>query len=109
MMPIMLGRTLFALVCLIVAAGAVLPLYPGDVATPGNVIAHAVPIAGSVASTCQDCAPGDARPVRCRLVCACDPAQPPAGSHEASLSLSVHLIIGRPSERWWLASKLPSV
>lgn len=108
-MPIMLGRALLAVVGLIIAAGAVLPVYPGDVAAPGSVRAQGVPIADSLVSECRDCASGESRVTRCRLVCACDPVRPAAGSHAAALSPSVHLIVGRPSERWWLASRLRSI
>ena len=107
----MFGRALFSLVCLIIAAGMLLPVYPGDVETPGSASADpAHLIADLVASDCWDCAPADAKVVRCRVDCVCDRSLPTSsGSPEASLRLTVNLIVGRASEQWWLASKLPSV
>ena len=74
----MLGRVLFAFVCLIIAAGLVLPLYPRDVVT--SVVAAASdpvqPVAATDAFGCGDCsvADGDADmplrlPVRSRGAC----------------------------------------
>ena len=73
----MLGRVLFAFVCLIIAAGLVLPLYPRDVVT--SVVAAASdpvqPVAASDAFGCGDCsvADGDAE---CRSDCPCDHVVP---------------------------------
>jgi hypothetical protein len=107
----MLGRALFSLVCLIIAAGALLPMYPSDVEAPGSTSADpALLIADLVASDCRDCAPAAAKAVRCRVGCPCDRSLPTSSdAPEASLSLSVHLIVGPPSEQWWLAFKLPSI
>ena len=73
----MLGRVLFAFVCLIIAAGLVLPLYPRDVVT--SVVAAASdpvqPVAASDAFGCGACsvADGDAA---CRSDCPCDHVVP---------------------------------
>ena len=52
----MSGRVLFALVWLIIAAGAALPLYPGDVATAVVTAASdpVQPVAASGAFGCED-------------------------------------------------------
>jgi hypothetical protein len=107
----MLGRALFSLVCLIIAAGVLLPMYSSDVEAPGAASADpAIVLADLVASDCRDCAPDAAKVVRCRIDCPCDHSLPASSdTPEASLSLSVHLIVGRPSEQWWLAFKLPSI
>jgi hypothetical protein len=107
----MLGRALFSLVCLIIAAGALLPVYPADVEAPGSASADpALLIADLVASECRNCAPADAKVVRCRVDCLCDRSLPTSSdTPEASLSLTVHLIVGRASEQWWLAAKLPAI
>jgi hypothetical protein len=100
----MLGRALFSLVCLIIAAGVLLPVYPSRVETQDSASADpALLIADLVASECRDCAPVAAKVVRCRALPTSSDAP------EASLSLTVHLIVGRASERWWLASKLPAI
>ena len=73
----MLGRVLFAFVCLIIAAGLVLPLYPRDVVT--SVVAAASdpvqPVAATDAFGCGACsvADGDAA---CRSDCPCDHVVP---------------------------------
>jgi hypothetical protein len=107
----MLGRALFSLVCLIIAAGALLPMYPSDVEAPGSASADpALLIADVVASDCGNCAPADAKVIRCRVDCLCDRSLPASSdTPEVYLRLSVHLIVGRPSEQWWLAFKLPSI
>jgi hypothetical protein len=107
----MLGRALFSLVCLIIAAGALLPMYPSDVEAPGSASADpALLIADLVASECGDCAPADAKVVRCRVDCLCDRSVPTSSDPpEPSLDLTVHLIVGLPSEQWWRAFKLPSI
>jgi hypothetical protein len=107
----MLGRALFSLVCLIIAAGALLPVYSPDVEAPGAASADpALLIADLVASDCRDCKPADAELIRCRVDCVCDRALPTSSATpEASLSLTVHLIVGRASEQWWLTSKLPAI
>jgi hypothetical protein len=112
----MLGRALFSLVCLIIAAGVLLPVYPAHVETRDSASADpAYLIADLVASECRECKTADARAadakiVRCRVDCLCERSLPTSSdTPEASLSLTVHLIVGRASEQWWLASKLPSI
>jgi hypothetical protein len=110
MIAAMLGCALFALICLIIAAGAVLPMYPRDVEGPVPLSADpALLIANSLASGCRDCAPGQAHAIPCRAACECDGGLAPAASHGAALSSTVYLIVGRPAERWWLAFKLPAI
>jgi hypothetical protein len=110
MIRAMLGRALFSVVCLIIAAGALLPVYPSGVEAPRSASADpALLIADVVASDCRNCESA-AKVVRCRVDCPCDRSLPASSdTPEASLSLSVHLIVGRPSEQWWLAFKLPSI
>ena len=57
----MLGRTLFALVLLIIAAGVVLPIYPADVVGPdraaGQSIWQVADVFGCPAPDAEGCAP----------------------------------------------------
>jgi hypothetical protein len=72
----MLGRVLFAFVCLIIAAGVALPLYPGDVVTAVVTASDPVqPVAASGASGCEDypVAEGSAD---CASDCPCDQLLP---------------------------------
>jgi hypothetical protein len=94
MIAAMLGRALFALVCLIIAAGAILPMYPRDVERPGPLSADpALLIANFAATDCGDCVPGDADGARCRSVCSCDRVLPTASAPEPRFSLTVHLVV----------------
>jgi hypothetical protein len=72
----MLGRVLFTFVWLIIAAGLVLPLYPGDevisvVTAASNPVQ---PVAASEAFGCEDCPVADS--ADCRSDCPCDPLVP---------------------------------
>jgi hypothetical protein len=74
----MFGRVLFALVCLIIAAGVALPLYPRDVPTSiVGVTTDAVQlVAGTDAFGCEDCPVADAGRADCRSDCPCGDALP---------------------------------
>jgi hypothetical protein len=52
----MLGRALFALVCLIIAAGLLLPVYPGEDVAPRSADARDIVIADT-APGCGVCGP----------------------------------------------------
>ena len=52
----MLGRALFALVWLIIAAGLLLPLYPSDVSAPGSASGEVAAVLADVMSAgCGPC------------------------------------------------------
>jgi hypothetical protein len=56
----MLGRVLFALVWVVIAAGLVLPLYPSGVEAPMSAAADPVLLAADAATAgCEDCPIGD--------------------------------------------------
>jgi hypothetical protein len=59
----MLGRALFALVWLIIAAGVLLPLFPAEVAAPGLSEGR---IAEALDPGCERCAVADANDGVCR-------------------------------------------
>ena len=116
MIPGMLGRALFAFVCLIITAGAFLPIYPRHVETPGPLNADpGLLIAGSAASDCRDCAPGDADGASCRSDCSCERVLPTASaSPEPRFSLTIHLAVlplpaGLSFEPRPLPPKLPAI
>jgi hypothetical protein len=87
----MLGRVLFALVWLIIAAGVTLPLYPPDVATPGPpAAATALLVADTMTFGCED----HAEDADCRSACPCAPALATASaSPEPCVSLTVYLVV----------------
>jgi len=87
----MLGRVLFALVWLIIAAGVTLPLYPPDVATPGPpAAATALPVADTMASSCENHVDG----ADCRSACPCAHALPAASAApERCVRLTVYLVV----------------
>ena len=87
----MLGRVLFALVWLIIAAGVTLPRDPPDVATPGPpAAATALLVADTVTSGCENHVDG----ADCRSACPCAPALPAAtAATEACVSLTVYLVV----------------
>jgi hypothetical protein len=74
----MMGRVLFALVWLVIAAGVALPLYPRDI--PTSMVAAATDsvqlVAGTDAFDCTDCPVADAGRTRCQSDCACGDAVP---------------------------------
>jgi len=52
----MIGRALFALVWLIIAAGLLLPLYPADVSAPGSSVGEvAALLADTIDAGCGPC------------------------------------------------------
>ena len=78
----MLGRALFALVCLIIAAGLALPMYPPDVARPGPPAAgSALLAADTTTSGCEN----DVDGAGCRST--------QAASAAPCVSLTVYLIV----------------
>ena len=80
----MLGRALFALVWLIIAAGLALPLYPPDVATPGPPAAgSALLAADTTVSGCEN----DVDDAGCRST------QTASAAPEPCVSLTVYLIV----------------
>jgi hypothetical protein len=87
----MLGRVLFALVWLIIAAGVALPLRPSDVATPGQpATATALLVADTMTSGCED----HAEDADCRATCPCGQALAIASAApEACVSLTVYLVV----------------
>ena len=87
----MLGRVLFALVLLIIAAGVTLPLYPLDVATPRPpAAATALLVADTPTSGC----PHHDEDVDCRSTCPCGQALATASpAREACVSLTVYLVV----------------
>ncbi len=107
----MLGRVLFALVCLIIATGLLLPVYPTEVAAPGTVGARDMLIADAAAAGCGDCqSAATGGGVRC------DPALPgAAAARPPCLHLTVYLIIRplpatvQPGDPRLLRPRLPTI
>jgi hypothetical protein len=94
----MLGRVLFALVWLVIAAGFLLPLYPSDVAAPRSAAVDPVPSAtGSRTAACEDCPVTDAGSADCEVDCRCGHLLPAAlVAVDDSFGLSIILLIQRP-------------
>jgi len=112
----MLGRVLFALVWLIIAAGLALPLYPTHVETPSPAVADSeLRAADAMASRCQECPVADEGDVNCQPDCPCGHVLSAAFvSLDGSFGLSVVLIIrplpsGPPSEALSLLPELPAI
>ena len=62
----MLGRGLFALVWLIIAAGLLLPLYPADVSAPGSAGGEVAAVLADVTEAgCAPCVPAAADGADC--------------------------------------------
>ena len=62
----MLGRALFALVWLIIAAGVLLPLYPSDVSAPGSAVGEfAELLADTSDASCGTCPAAATRSAGC--------------------------------------------
>lgn len=110
----MLGRVLFALVWLVIAAGLLLPLYPSDVAAPRSAAVDPVlPATGSRTAACEDCPVTDAGSTDCESDCRCGRLRPAALVAVEDLSgVRVILLIqapaGAPSEEQPLP-KLPAI
>jgi hypothetical protein len=71
----MLGRVLFALVCLLIVAGLALPLYPPALETLSTLTDRAVPdlqASDREASACEDCPIAAEMKPQCRPGCVCD-------------------------------------
>jgi hypothetical protein len=105
----MLGRVLFAVVCVIIATGLLLPVYPTEVAMPGTADARDMLVAGTRASACGDC---DQAAASGRV--ACDRALQVAARKDC-LHLTVYLIIRplplqeRPGEPQLLRPRIPTI
>ena len=110
----MLGRALFALVWLIIAAGLLLPLYPADEEAAGLIAAGGVePVAGIVAASCEGCGPAESVD-DCGTSCPCQHPLPAASAAPACLAATVYLVVqplpaGRPHEPWPQPPKLPAI
>lgn len=89
----MLGRVLFALVWVIIAAGVSLPLYPPDVATPGTpAAASALLVADTMTFGCEAAEDAD-----CRSTCPCGQALASASvTPDACVRLTVYLVVRPP-------------
>ena len=93
----MLGRVLFAFVCLIIAAGLALPLYPSDRAAPVVTAAEStLLLANATAQGCADCPAVAVIGVGCEASCACwQPLPARAELPAACFSLIVY-VVARP-------------
>jgi hypothetical protein len=108
----MLGRVLFALVCVVIATGILLPIYPTEVAAPGVASARDMMLADAAAAGCRDCKPAAAS---LRALAVCGHAGPiAAGPGKACLHLTVYVVVrplpltGRPGLQL-LLPKLPTI
>jgi hypothetical protein len=108
----MLGRVMFALVWLFIAAGVALPLYRPDVATPGApAAASALLVADTMTSSCANHADGGDS----RSTCPCGQALATASAApEPCVSLTVYVIVrplpsGPPSTPRPPPPKLPAI
>jgi hypothetical protein len=104
----MLGRALFALVCLVIAAGIALPLYPSGVGTPRPGADPVVRASDSLIAACEDCPiPAERGDSDCpseQLV------QATFVAVEDEFGLSVTVVIRpQPSGRETLPAKLPAI
>jgi hypothetical protein len=91
----MFGLVLFAFVCLIIAAGVVLPLYPPEVGSASALVADPIlPVAQPGATGCEDCAVPDLGGADCGSGCPCAQVLWAAAvSVEDALSLTVFVIV----------------
>jgi hypothetical protein len=108
----MLGRVLFALVCLIIATGILLPIYPTEVEAPGVASARDMMAADTAVTGCGDCKPTAASQ---RVLAVCGHTRPIAAAPErACLHLTVYVLVrplplnGRPGFQLVLP-KLPTI
>jgi hypothetical protein len=107
----MLGRTLFALVCLVIAAGFALPFYPSPVGTPAAETDRALLADNSLIAACDDCPiPGEGGEA-CQSDCSCEHlVQATFVAVEDDLGLSVTVVIRpQPSGREARPAKLPAI
>lgn len=110
----MLGRALFGLVCLIIAAGVALPLFPSEVARPAIAAADgALLLADAPAAGCEACRPAANRSGACKVTAHALPSvAPPPGT---CLSLTVYLVVRpalpgtRTSDLGLLPLRLPAI
>ena len=112
----MLGRLLFAVVWLMVAAGLLLPLLPSDQAGPAFVGAGGIEqVADAMASDCRHCAPADADGDSCGTFCPCHHLLPAVSAAPGLCpTLRVYLVVqpqpaGRLHEPRPLPPKLPAI
>jgi hypothetical protein len=107
----MVGRALFALVCLVIAAGFALPLLPARVGTPGPAADLALPVGDPLVATCEDCPIMDERDdADCRADCPCAGlVQATFVAVEDDVSLRITVVIRPRSDRQALPTKLPAI
>jgi hypothetical protein len=106
----MLGRALFALVCLVIAAGFALPLYPFQVGTPGAETDGALLADNSLIAACEDCPiPGEGGD-DCQADCSCEHlVQATFVAVEDDFGLSVTVVIRPQASGRELPAKLPAI
>jgi hypothetical protein len=107
----MLGRALFALVCVIIATGLLLPVYPTEVATPGSANGRDMLISDSASPGCAHCGAAAAN-----AAMHCGRGSPGAATtHKACIHLTVYLVVrplpvaGDPGDPQLLPPKLPTI
>jgi hypothetical protein len=108
----MLGRALFALVCLVIAAGFALPLYPSGVGTPRPEADPVALASDSVVLACEDCPiPAEGGDTDCRSDCSCGQlVQATFVAVEDQFGLSVTVVVRpQPSGRKALSGNLPAI
>jgi hypothetical protein len=110
----MLGRVLFAVVCVVIAAGLALPLYPSDFGARRAKATDPVLLAAdSATAACEGLVIGDDGRAACRPDCACGRVLL-ATFLAVDDDLSVILVIRSqpsevPSEHDGLPPKLPAI
>jgi hypothetical protein len=108
----MLSRLLLACVCLVIAAGLLLPLYPADVAAPGSATGEvAAAMVDAMDPGCEPCAAAALQASGCTA----DPVRPTAGQAlEVCFELTIHLVVEPGSAAPWpapgrLLPELPAI
>ena len=108
----MLGRVLFVFVCLIIAAGLVLPLYPHPRDAVRSVVAASDPVqlvAASDAFGCPDCPVAD-RSAECEADCRCDEVLPAAFVRlDQGARVTLAVSVPPQAEPARLPAKLPAI
>ena len=106
----MLGRVLFALVCAVIAAGLVLPLYPSDVEPSRSAALDSMlPVDGSRTAACEECPVPDAGSADCQSDCQCSHLLPATFvAVDDWFSLSVIVVVHpRPAGPSFVRQPLP--
>ena len=103
----MLGRALFAGICLLIVSGFALPLVPGRVHTPGPAPADPLEMASATTCCAKPALAGGMDEAGCETACSCAVAV--VVCRGTTRLVTVHLVVRLPERPDGLPQRLPAI